>query len=249
MAGRELGLLQGPGIVAVVEDGPAARAGLRAGDTLLAVNGIAFPSPTVAAAEPDEKKRRRLIEEVDLLLDEQLRLGPARLKVMREGGSPEFVLTPEIGCASRGRLARSGQANAFADGRYAVMTTKLLGFMQSDDEVAVAMAHELAHNILQHPAELDAQKVPKGILRNIGRNAALVHETEVEADRLGLKLLWAAGYDVSAAIPFWRRLYATYDPISTPKLFRTHPSLGAREQLIADTLSELGRSPSELGAQ
>jgi hypothetical protein len=229
----------------VVENGPAARAGLKAGDVLLAVNGLPFPAPRIAASEPDEKKRRRLIEEADRLLDEQLGRGPARLSLSRGGERLELLLTPETGCASRGRLARSTQANAFADGRYAVMTTKLLGFMRNEDELAVAMAHELAHNILGHPAELDARKVPKGVLRNFGKNAARVHATEVEADRLGLKLAWAAGYDVSAALPFWRRLYATYDPIGTPKLFRTHPSLGARERLIAETLAELRTGASE----
>ena len=73
-------------------------------------------------------------------------------------------------------------------------------------------------------------------------------KTEEEADQLGIKLVWAAGYDVSAAIPFWRRLYATYDPLPVPKLFRTHPSLGARERMINETIAELRASASQLGA-
>jgi predicted Zn-dependent protease len=153
----------------------------------------------------------------------------------------ELTVRPEQGCLARARLARSNQANAFADGRYAVMTTRMLGFVRSDDELAVALAHELAHNILNHPAELEQEKVPTGILRNFGKNAARVLATEEEADRLGIKLAWAAGYDVAAAIPFWRRLYARYDPIPTPKLFRTHPSLGARERMIGETIAELKR--------
>lgn len=152
-------------------------------------------------------------------------------------------MKPVLGCPARGRLARSNQPNAFADGRYAIMTTKMLDFVAGDDELAVVMAHELAHNILGHPQRLDAQKVPHGILRGFGKNAGRVRVTEEEADRLSLKLLWPAGYDVSAAIPFWRRLYARYDPIPIPKFMRTHPSLGARERMIRQAIDELGARP------
>lgn len=246
-ASRRFGLDRGPGVLAVVENSPAAQAGLAAGDVLLSVANRPFPSPGAAAAEPDDRKRRQLVEAAEAQLEEQLRSGPAKLQIFRNGRTILVDLHPVMGCPARGRLARSGQPNAFADGRWAIMTTKLLGFLRSDDELAVAMAHELAHNILEHPGELEG--VPKGILRNIGKNAARVHRTEEEADRLGIKLVWAAGYDVSAAIPFWRRLYARYDPIPTPKLFRTHPSLAARERLINETIAELRVAGSQLGAK
>ena len=105
------------------------------------------------------------------------------------------------------------------------------------------MAHEITHNLLGLSARLDAEKVPHGILRSVGKNAARVRRTEEEADRLSLKLLWAAGYDLNAAIPFWRRLYARYDPIPVPKLFRSHPSLAARERMIAEVSAQLQRGP------
>jgi Zn-dependent protease with chaperone function len=244
---RRFGVDRGPGILAVVERSPAAAAGLRAGDVLLKANGRPMPPPATAAAEREENARRRLMNAADALLDEELARGPARLSLLREGRPLEVRLAASPGCLPHVRLARSAQANAFADGRYAIMTTKLLGFFRNDDELAVALAHELAHNILGHPAALDAAGVPQGILRNVGANAARVLKTEEEADRLGIKLVWAAGYDVRAAIPFWRRLYATYDPIPVPKLFRTHPSLGARERMIEATLAEL--RASEPGAQ
>jgi hypothetical protein len=247
-ASRRFGLARGPGVLAVVEGSPAAQAGLLAGDVLLSVDNKPFPSPGAATAEPDDKKRRKLMEAAEIQLEEQLRSGAAKLQVYRNSREILINLHPVMGCPARGRLARSGQPNAFADGRWAIMTTKMLGFIRSDDEIAVAMAHELAHNILGHPGQLEGV-VPKGILRNIGKNAARVHKTEEEADRLGIKLVWAAGYDVSAAIPFWRRLYAKFDPIPTPKLFRTHPSLGARERLINQTIAELRVADSQLGAK
>jgi hypothetical protein len=239
-AATEFGLKSGPGVLAVVAGSPAAASGLIAGDVLLSANNSSFASPEAIAAEPDAKKRRKLIEQSEAQLEEQLKRGAVKLEVLREGRKLTLPLAHTAACEIRTRLARSTQANAFADGRYAIMTTKMLGFVQNDDELAVVMAHEAAHNLLGHPARLDDEKVPHGILRNFGSNAAKVRATEEEADRLGIKLLWAAGYNVNAAIPFWRRLYAKYDPIPIPKLMRTHPSFGARERMINEVIRELG---------
>ena len=241
---RQYGLDKGPGVLAVVADGPAAEAGVRAGDVLLAVNGISLPKMRAATKRP---KPRQLADAADAVIEAQGRTGGLQLDLLRDGARHQALLKPVQGCAARGRLARSNQPNAFADGRYAIMTTKMLDFVASDDELAVVMAHELAHNFLGHPQRLDAQKVPHGILRGFGKNAGRVRVTEEEADRLSLKLLWAAGYDVWAAIPFWRRLYARYDPIPIPKFMRTHPSLGARERMIRQTIEELGGRPAPAG--
>lgn len=229
---------RGIGVLSVVEDSPAARAGLAAGDVLVAVNGSPFPSPAAIAAEPDEDLRRDRMSAAEELLEEQLRRGSARLDVLRAGQVRTATLAPVAGCPARGRLARSGQENAFADGRYAIMTTGFLGFFRSDDELAVALAHELAHNILRHPQQLEAQGVPKGgIMRQIGRNARLVRATEEEADRLSVRLLAAAGYDLDAIIPFWRRLYARPDAML--QIISAHPSRRARERIIGEVLAEL----------
>ncbi len=243
---RRFGLDEGAGVLAVVAGSAAAQAGLAAGDLLLSINGVQLPR-SAQPSKSDARAHRKVAEEADALVEQQMRGGSATLEISRMGEPISIMLKPVIGCAARGRLARSSQANAFADGRYAIMTTKMLEFVQNDDELAVVMAHEIAHNLLAHPARLEAQKVPHGILRGIGKNASRVRSTEEEADRLALKLLWSAGYDLGVAIPFWRRLYTRYDPIPIPKLFRTHPSLSARERLIRDTIGQL--SGSEAGSR
>src|SRR3546814_5702361 len=157
-------------------------------------------------------------------------------------------LEPVAGCPARVRLARSRQVNAFANRGYAIMTTALLDFLRNDDELAIVLGHEIAHTIYKHPAELEARGVPsEGLLRGFGKNASRVRATEEEADRLGIKLAWAAGYDVSAAIPYWRRYYSQYATL--PQIFRTHPSLGARERLIREAIAGLGADASDLGAK
>lgn len=229
------GVDRGIGILSVVEDSPAARAGLAAGDVILSANGAALPPPGGIAAEPDENRRRARMHASEEQLEDQLRRGPARIETIRAGQRRTVTLAPVPGCPARGRLARSGQDNAFADGRYAIMTTGFLGFFRNDEELAVALAHELAHNILRHPQQLEAQGVPTGMMRHIGRNARLVRATEEEADRLSVRLLAAAGYNLDAIIPFWRRVYARPDSIL--QVISAHPGRKARERIIGEAIA------------
>lgn len=236
------GLNRGLGVLGVVEGSPAALAGLEAGDVILQVNGEPIrPAPPPGAPEPSAEWRAGL-EAGEDQLEAALGSGPASLTVLRGGRDVlGLSLASRPGCPARVRLARSGQNSAFATARHVILTSATLAFAQNDDELAVILGHELAHVILGHADRLKREGVPKGLLRGLGKNAARVRATEEEADRLGLRLAWAAGYDVTAAIPFWRRYYARFD---TPQFFRTHPSLGARERLVRETLAEL-----QLGAQ
>jgi len=232
------GLDRGPGILTVLADTPAARAGLVAGDVLLAVNGKAFPSPVTIAAMANSDSRRKAMEASEFQLEDQLHAGPARLRLLRNGREIEARLDSVQGCLGRVRLARSGQTNAFANGRYVVMTTSMLDFLRGDDELAVVLGHEMSHNILHHPTLLDEKGVPKsGIGRAFGKNAKRVWRTEEEADRFGIRLMAAAGYNVQAAIPFWRRYLGKYDAF--PQIFRTHPSLSARERITREAIAAL----------
>lgn len=231
---------RGPGILSVIEGSPAARAGLRAGDVVVAVNGAPVASPAAIAAAADWRSR---VADAEAALEEQLRLGPARLDLLRGGRPVVVTLAAEPGCPARGRLARSNQANAFADGRYAIMTTRFLGFFRTDEELAVAMAHELAHNILRHPQQLEAEGVPHGMMRHLGRNARLVRATEIEADRLSVRLLAVAGYDLGAILPFWRRVHSRGDSILY--LVSAHPSLAARRRVIEAEIAAIrGAAPA-----
>ncbi len=230
------GLDRGPGILTVVEGSAAARAGLFAGDVILAVNGQPLGGSLNEAAPLRKARPRAARDAIEDQLEAAFRQAAAELTVLRRGEQRVVRIDSERGCPARVRLARSKQVNGFAGRGRVVVTTGLLAEIRSDDELAIVLGHELAHVILAHPERLAEQKVPRGFLRGIGRNAARVHLTEQEADRLGIKLAWAAGYDVKAAIPFWRRFYAKHDG---PQLFRTHPSLSLRERIIAKTLAEL----------
>ena len=232
---------RGPGVLATVADSPAARSGLLAGDVLLAANGERFADPRAMAVERDGKKRRRMIEASEAQLEAQLRRGPATLRVLRGGQEHELTLTAAAGCPVRVRLAHSTQFNAFANGAYVIPTTRLLDFVQNDDELAIILGHELSHNILGHKRRLEDQGVSGGLLRSLGKGASRIKATEEEADRLGLRLAWAAGYDITAAVPFWRRFYAAQG--IQLQLFRTHPGLKARQRFVEEAVAEFRREP------
>ena len=228
---------RGPGVLATVEDSPAARSGLAAGDVLLSVNGKAFPDPRTMTVRQRRGSWRKDIDASEALLENALRAGPARLLVLRDHVERDVELNARPGCAARVRLARSSQANAFSDGVHVVVTTRILDFVRSDDELAVVIGHELAHNLLGHKAQLEAQGVSGGLLAGIGKNASRIRATEEAADRFGLRLAWTGGYDVRAATAFWQRFYARFG--SGLRIFATHPGMRTRESLVNETISEL----------
>jgi predicted Zn-dependent protease len=79
----------------------------------------------------------------------------------------------------------------------------------------------------------------EGLLASFGIKAGIFWHREEEADRLGLRLMAAAGYDLEAAIPFWRRYLGKYDWY--PQLFRSHPSLAARENIVREEIAAIAR--------
>lgn len=234
------GLDRGPGVLTVLADTPAARAGLLAGDVLLAVNGRPLPTGASVAAEPKREKWRRLADESEAELESALRSGPAELRILREGRESTLRLGSVPACLGRVRLARSTQVNAFATGRTVVMTVAMLRFLKSDDELAVVLGHELSHNIFGHPA----MRNEEGILRGLGIKAGAAWKREEVADRFGLRLMAAADYDLDSVIPFWRRYLGKYDWF--PQLFRSHPSLGARERIAAEEIAAIRREKAGL---
>jgi Zn-dependent protease with chaperone function len=224
---------RGPGVLSVIGASPAAAAGLAAGDVLLAVDGTPFPTGAEIAAIRWRDQWRPKLEASERQLEDALRRGPAELLVLRAGRELHLRLDSLPACLGRVRLARSTQTNAFASGRYVIMTTSMLDFIRNDDELAVVLGHEMAHDIFGHPAT----RSEEGVLAGLGIHASNIWKREAEADRFGLRLMAAAGYDLNAAIPFWRRYLGKFDWF--PQIFRSHPSLGAREKIAQEEIAAI----------
>ncbi|MBO9711500.1 M48 family metallopeptidase [Sphingomonas sp.] len=188
-----------PKVFAVVPGSPAAAAGLKANDSIVAIDGRPVPPAT---RRPDYGRVLAALG----MLDAALAGGRAELAVERDGKRLDVAFDAARGCASRFQLKASGAKQALADGRYVEVTSGLAAFATDDDELAAAIAHEMAHNILGHRAALDAAGVQRGILQNFGRNARLTRATELEADRFSVYLLDRAGYPMEGAVRLWQRM-------------------------------------------
>jgi hypothetical protein len=184
-----------PYIAAVAPGSPAERAGLHVGAPVLAINGTAIPSGE--GADPFAR-----IAAVEMLF---AALPPQGAVEISDAAGTKTAIAPVAGCASDFRVDARDRPEGAADGRLVVVSGGLVRFATSDDELAAAVAHELAHNILRHRVRLDAAGVDRGLGKQFGRSARLFKQTEVEADRLSAWLLAGAGYDPHAAIRFWTR--------------------------------------------
>ena len=87
--------------------------------------------------------------------------------------------------------------NAWADGARIVVGEGLLRRCGSDADLALIVAHEMAHNLLHHRQRLAALGVSADPSAPVSTAAAVqVRETEEEADRLAVQLASEAGYDL-----------------------------------------------------
>lgn len=230
-AARRFGLGRHVGVMAVVGDTPAQNAGLHAGDHLLAVNGRAF------ADRDGAETGRAAVDRVHQALVAAMQHGEVTLTVSSAAGIRDVRFRGEPGCSSNAELVPDSDVNAWADGSRVIISDGLLRRCASDDELALVIGHEMAHNLLRHRQHLAADGVPANGLLPAGSAASrAIRETEEAADRLAVVLATAAAYDLSGAEAFIGGLMAV---IPTPA--KTHPDLPRRLALlraaIADTAS------------
>jgi predicted Zn-dependent protease len=152
-------------------------------------------------------------------------------------------------------LIQDNTVNAWCmPGGKVVVYTGLLAVTQSEEALAVVMGHESAHAIARHGNERMSQQI-KAQLGGIAVAVAVgskPQETqdifnaaygiagqlellrysrkhETEADKIGLVFMALAGYQPSAAIPFWERMAKASEGVAKPPEFlSTHPSDATR---------------------
>jgi predicted Zn-dependent protease len=134
--------------------------------------------------------------------------------------------------------------NAFAlPGGYVFVNRGLIEIADEEDELAGAMAHEIAHVAARHmtreatrsdmarllsaPARVAAGGW-KGYAAGVALPAAVVsfnRKDESEADYLGVQYMYAAGYDPNGTISIFEKLESLErkSPGAVSRLFATHP--------------------------
>lgn len=157
------------------------------------------------------------------------------------------------------RVFQDDSPNAFVlpSGKIGV-TTGLLALARNDDQLATVLGHEVGHVVARHAAERYSTQSTTGLvlgavqsragdysqavgaLGGMGAQFGLLlpfsRNHELEADRLGVDYVAAAGYKPSESVALWR-LMAQQRQSGTPEFASTHPSdqtrIAALQQYIA----------------
>lgn len=160
-------------------------------------------------------------------------------------------------------LVKSPQLNAFCmPGGKIVVYEGILKLMNSDDELAVVLGHEVAHAVARHSNERMSQAVATqlgGVALNVALNEKsaetrllgnLVYglgakvgimlpysrKHESEADYMGMILMTIAGYDPHAAAEFWKKMAAQNKGRKPAEFLSTHPSDSKRVRALEKNL-------------
>lgn len=171
-----------------------------------------------------ELNYQRMAGETRYLQDEKL------LAYVREIGDRLVRHLPPTGLKFQFFIIDIPDANAFnTPGGYVFLSRKLIAFTKTEDELAGVMAHELGHAAVRHAAS-DMSELFKKILnvtqlgdrkdifdkfnllierertKKLSRSSGHESAQQLEADRIGLFAMVAAGYDPNAFSEFFARL-------------------------------------------
>lgn len=221
VAEKHIGAGDTPVVLLVRKDGPADKAGLRPGDVLVDENN----EPVWFLA----KSTKEQFEQT----------GELRKRANNALGYEIAKPDKAIVCGYPVKLKLSTAINAYANGKSIAVTTGMMDFADRDEELALVVGHELAHNTMRH--------VPKSI-RNLilsGFAARTTRPFESEADYVGMYYLARAGFELEGVEAFWRRI-GVISPKSIVRA-KSHPVTPVRLLSIRVAAEEIQRK-KEAGA-
>jgi len=201
-----------PTVVHVLGDSPANRAGIKVRDRLQTPEG-----DYLSSHGKDFEQRLAAGEEIVIL---------------RHGKRIDnVVISPEIHCDYRLKLKMTPKINAYATGKSIIVTSGMMNFTQSDEELAYIIGHELAHNTHGH-----IRKIVSNFVLSLFQTK-YIRLFEAEADYVGLYYVARAGYTLDGIEEIWTRLAR----LSTKPIYKagTHPTYPDRFVLIAATREEI----------
>ena len=159
--------------------------------------------------------------------------------------------------------------NAFAlPGGQVFITRALFDKLETEGELAGVLGHETGHVVARHSAEQIAKtNLTQGltgaaviatydpnnpasmgtaqVAQLIGQlvNLKFGRDDELEADKLGVCFMSAAGYDPQEMVGVMQILKAASQGGGPPEFFSTHPDPGNRITHIQDTIANLDQCP------
>lgn len=135
-------------------------------------------------------------------------------------------------------------------GGFIYVTTGLMKFVKSEDELAFCIAHEIGHNENNH-CKATVQRIKTAV--NMGAStdmvdmatsvysyvfAAFNQPQEIESDLAGVYLTYKAGYNPEKALDFFDKLSINEKPNALEKITRSHPFALERKSCLQNYLSK-----------
>lgn len=192
-----------PAVLSLAEGGPAQRAGIEVGDRITAIDGIGLAPHTIDAGSPADYD---MIEALMTRLEAVPAEAQIRFDLLRGMEAVSLALTAQSLCRVRVEVVPGGKINAGSDDRIVQVEGKLVTWVRGDDELALVIAHEMAHVFLGHHQRLKREGISTGLFGGFGANGRKLRDMEREADRFSIFMVARANYDYRIAGAFWRRL-------------------------------------------
>ncbi|MEO6353858.1 MAG: M48 family metalloprotease [Burkholderiaceae bacterium] len=228
-------------VIQVLTDSGAERAGIKRGDRLISANAKPFP------IGPNAERQAATI--LGPLVRNSSRI---KLTVARNDKNIPLSIPLTRACAFAVELGNTDNVNAYGDGQRVLITRGMLDFVQSDEELALVLAREFAHNALAHASKQRMNATIGGIIDNLIRyNPDLDTITgmagvkpypqnfDAAADSLSLYMLARAGYRIDNAAAFWQRLERKYPATVLNGYTAIHPATAYRLATINNTVAEI----------
>lgn len=240
-AQKALGLGDRLQIMGVLAGSGAARAGVRPGDGILAVEGQRLPE-----GENAERQAATILAPI------VTGRSSVKLSLLREGGEVTVNVPLTFACAYGFELGNTDNVNAYADGHRVLVTRGMMNFARTDDELAYVLAKEMAHNALSHPARQRTSATVGGVIDNLTRIRPdmstmsglagikpMPQNLDAMADKLAMYMLARANYKLDGAVPFWRRVATQHPPATLNAYTALHPSTNYRITVMERTLKDI----------
>ena len=164
------------------------------------------PSPPQPAPTPVPQASQRSDPDSDAFAHRIARI-VGRLATAAEGLENKDGRIPGAGMRIKVELYRDDAVAAMCDRNNVYVSSGMVRFAKSDDELAFLIGHEIAHQLLDH---IPATGIVDHIyVRNPAQSAVRFpaeHQTEYEADFLGAYLAARAGFEVAGCSQFYTRL-------------------------------------------